>query len=94
MRFLTQLSLASTLAFVLSTPALAVLMSELAQYVQAAAGRDSNINVQIDGETVSLRGYAENEDVARRLEEVARKNGATNVNNHIYTPGTSGFGSE
>ena len=69
MRLLTQLSMAFTLAFVLSNPALAVIISEMAENFRADAGRDRNIDIQIDGETVSLDDFVEDEEVLRRIEQ-------------------------
>lgn len=94
MKTFTKIISASALLLAISAPVSAMVSPELTQSIQAAGGYDSNIDVRIDGNTVSLSGYVEDEASLKRIEQLAKSSGAETVNNNVYTLGTSGFGSE
>ena len=84
---------ASALVLAISAPVSAMVSPDLTQSIQAAGGYDSNVDVRIDGNTVSLSGFVEDEASLQRIEQTAKSGGAEIVNNKVHTLGTSGFGS-
>ena len=94
MNTFTKIVSASALMLAIAAPASAAISSSVIQDIQSAAGYNSEVNVRIDGNTVSLRGFVESESALRSIERVARLNGASVVNNNVFTLGTSGYGSE
>ena len=59
MRLLTELSIAFTLAFVLATPALAVIVSDIADDIRTAAVADGNTaaTATVDASRLDISAY-------------------------------------
>ena len=94
MKNFTKIISVSALLFAVASPASAIVSSNVTQSVRAAAGFDSNVNVQVSGDTVTLSGFVENEAYLENIESAAKSKGALLVRNNVHTLGTSGYGSE
>ena len=81
MKFISQTIAASVLVFAGS--ASAMVSPDLAREVRSAAGANSNVRVCIEGDTVTLSGYAEDLYAVGLAESAARSAGAVKVINRI-----------
>lgn len=83
MRSSTKYLIAAAISFVISAPVMAEVNASIGQEVQAAAGSNGNVRVTIDGDTVTLHGYVEDERSMHRIEQAAKNNGASRVINSV-----------
>lgn len=83
MRTFTNTLTAAALLLVVATSAFAAVDPSIGSNVRAAAGSNSSVQVEIDGNNVILYGYVENENSLRRIEEAAKRSGANRVTNSV-----------
>ena len=79
MRTLANAIAAGALFLSVVTPIYAEITPTISRDIQAAAGANSSIRVKIDGDTVMLHGYVEDENSLRKMEQAAKRNGAVTV---------------
>jgi len=84
MKFITKSIAATALVFAIAAPASAMVSPNLKNDVLAAAGSNSNVNVFIDGSTVTLTGYVEDAYALTAIERVAKAEGVDRVINNVF----------
>ena len=70
---------ASALILSVAGPASSALSAELERDIQSAAGLNSNVFVDIDGDTVTLTGSVKDKYALQAIEQVAGLDGAETV---------------
>ncbi len=83
MKLFTNTIAATTLVLAITGTASAMVSPDLAQDVKFAAGANSNINVLIDGDTVTLTGYVEDFHALAKAEQAASGAGVDKVINNL-----------
>ena len=71
MKTLIKTIAASALVVSFAAPSFAAVQQD----INAAAGTNGNINVQIDGDTITLTGFVEDAYVKQLAEQIAEKEG-------------------
>ncbi len=84
MKLLTKSIAISTLILAIAGPASAMVSPNLAHDVRSAAGANSNVHVTIDGDTVTLTGYAEDSYAVAQAVSAAEGDGVAKVVNHLF----------
>jgi len=84
MKLITKLFATSALVLAIAAPASAMVSPQLKQDVLAAAGSGSNINVIIDGSTVTLTGYVEDTHALSRIQQAAKGEGVDRVISNVF----------
>jgi len=84
MKLFSKLIATSALVLAIAAPASAAVSQTLKIDVLSAAGEGSNVNVVIDGDTVTLTGYVENALDLAAIERAALTNGAEKVINNVF----------
>ncbi len=74
---------AEALVLTFSAPAMSTIASDLYEDVQSAAGHDSSVLVEVEGDTVILTGYVRDVDALQAIERSAEMNGANVVVNRV-----------
>lgn len=83
MKYLQKTLIASALALAAAGSASAMISSDLEGAVRSAAGSESNVNVFVDGSTVTLTGYVEDLYSLNAIERAADNAGADEVINNV-----------
>lgn len=83
MKTLTKSFASAALIFAMAAPASAEVSPDLCDAVRYAGGTASNVRIEVDGDTVTLRGYVETSHELQKIEAAARQHGATKVNNYV-----------
>lgn len=73
----------SALMFAIAGPASAIVAPNAAQDIRSAAGHSSEINVRVNGDTVTLSGHVTDGLAIQKIEQAALANGADQVNNYV-----------
>jgi len=85
MKLFTKVLFASALTVAVTAPAAAAVSPSLQQDVYRAAGSNSNVRVQVSGDTVTLSGYAEDSYAVLAVERAARSaDGVGRVINNVF----------
>ncbi len=84
MKLITKTIAMSALLVAFAGPASAMVSSSLSHDVRSAAGANSNINVIVDGDKVTLTGYAEDLYAVAKAEAAAKNAGADLIVNNIF----------
>ncbi len=84
MKLMTKTLATSALLIAFAAPASAMVSSSLSQDVRSAVGSNSNVSVIIDGDKVTLTGYAEDSYAIAQAEIAAKGAGASEVVNNIF----------
>ena len=83
MKKFTNAIASAALLIAIANPATAAISSAIGRDIQAAAGTNSSVRIVVDGDTVILHGYVENEASFQNIERAARENGAARVINSV-----------
>ena len=83
MNTFTKIATTSALLFAIAAPASAAVSPNLLRNVIFASGANSNVSVSVQGDTVTLRGYVEDQLDFRNIERAARNSGAKKVINGV-----------
>lgn len=83
MKTFTKAIAAASLILVVAAPASAMLSSDIKSDVRSAAGSNSNVNVLIDGTTVTLTGYVEDAYALQAIAQAASTDGVDTVINNV-----------
>ena len=85
MKTLNNTIAAAALLFAIAGNASAAVNSTLERDVQWAAGGNSNITYEIDGDTITLSGQVENERILNNIIKAAEANGARAVVDNVVS---------
>ncbi len=85
MKFITKTAAATALIVAFVAPASAMVSPNLAQDVRSAAGANSNVHVSVDGDIVTLTGYAEDSYAVAQAGAAAKADGVQVINNLFRT---------
>lgn len=78
---------ASALVLAFSAPAIGSVSSDLFEDVQSAAGHNSQVMIDVEGDMVTLTGYVHDSNALRAIEISAEMNGANVVVNNVMHVG-------
>lgn len=81
MKFSTQTIATAALILAIAAPASAMVSPNLKQDVISAAGAGGQVNVLVDGDTVTLTGYVEDAFALQAIEQAASSDGIEVINN-------------
>jgi len=84
MKFIAKSIAASALILAIAAPASAMVSPQLKQDVLSAAGSSSNVNVFVDGDTVTLTGYVEDAYTLSQVMRAANGEGVSKVINNVF----------
>ncbi len=83
MKFITKTIATSALVLALTGTASAMVSPNLSQDVRSAAGANSNVQVLVDGDTVTLTGYVEDSYALSQAMRAADADGVDKVINNL-----------
>jgi len=84
MKLFTKSIAATALILAIAAPASAMVSPQLKQDIISAAGSGSNINVIVDGDTVTLTGYVEDAYALSQAMQAADREGVSKVINNLF----------
>jgi len=84
MKFIAKSIAASALILAIAAPASAMVSPQLKQDILAAAGSASNVNVFVEGDTVTLTGYVEDAYALSQVTQAANGEGVNRVINNVF----------
>ncbi len=84
MKTLNKALIATALTALIAGPAAAMVSPDLETDVLSAAGAGSNVNVIVDGDTVTLTGYVEDAYSLTAIEQAADVEGVETVINNVF----------
>jgi len=84
MKFITKAIAATALTLAIAAPASAMVSPQLKQDILSAAGTGSNVQVFIDGDTVTLTGYVEDSYALAQVAHAADAQGVSKVINNVF----------
>lgn len=74
---------ATALVLAFSAPAFSAVSNDVYTDVQSAAGHNSSVSVDVEGDVVTLTGFVENDHALQAIEHSAEMNGANVVINNV-----------
>lgn len=78
---------ASVLMLTFASPAFAGVDLDVSQAVRSVAGANSNVRVDVEGNTVILTGYVADSRALLAIEQAAEQNGMDTVINNVFSIG-------
>jgi len=84
MKFIAKSIAATALVLSIAAPASAMVSPQLKQDILSAAGSSSNVQVFVDGSTVTLTGYVEDAYALNKVMQAAEDAGADRVINNVF----------
>jgi len=84
MKLIAKTIAATALVLTIAAPATAMVSPELKQNIISAAGSASNVQVFVDGSTVTLTGYVEDAYALNQVLQAAEGSGADRVISNVF----------